>query len=124
MKVTVYGIKNCDTMKKAFAWLDANGVSYDFHDYKKAGAPPERLAAWAKQAGWEALANTRGPTWRKIPEAERSNLNEARMLALLEAHSSAIRRPIVEAGARLLVGFDPAEFARALKAAACSGSRR
>jgi len=115
MKVTVYGIKNCDTMKKAFAWLAANRVAYEFHDYKKAGAPPAKLKAWAKRAGWEALANTRGPTWRKIPEKQRAGLTEARMLALLEAHTSAIRRPIVEAGGRLIVGFDPAEFARTLK---------
>jgi len=115
MKVTIFGIKNCDTMKKAFAWLDAHGVAYEFHDYKKSGVPPGKLEAWAKQAGWEALANTRGPTWRKIPEAQRANLTEARMLALLEANTSAIRRPIVEAGAKLLLGFDPEAFARALK---------
>jgi len=115
MKVTVYGIRNCDTMKKAFAWLEANRVAYDFHDYKKLGVPARKLKAWAQQAGWEALANTRGPTWRKIPEAQRARLTEARMLALLEAHASAIRRPIVEAGGTLLVGFDPGEFARRLK---------
>jgi arsenate reductase len=115
MKVKIYGIKNCDTMKKAFAWLDAHGVEFDFHDYKKSGVPPGKLKAWSKQAGWEALANTRGPTWRKIPEAKRANLNEAKMFALLEANTSAIRRPIVEAGGRLLVGFDPEAFARALK---------
>ena len=115
MKVTVYGIKNCDTMKKAFAWLDANRVAYDFHDYKKLGVPAAKLKAWAKQAGWEALANTRGPTWRKIPEKRRTGLTPARMLALLEEHASAIRRPIVEAGGGLIVGFDPAEFGRALK---------
>jgi arsenate reductase len=115
MPTRIYGIRNCDTMKKAFAWLDAHGVEYEFHDYKKAGVPPGKLKAWAKRAGWEALANTRGPTWRKIPEAQRANLNEARMCALLEVNTSAIRRPIVEAGAKLLVGFDPDEFARALK---------
>lgn len=115
MTAKVYGIKNCDTMKKAFAWLDAHGVEYDFHDYKKSGVPPGKLKAWAKQASWEALANTRGPTWRKIPEAKRANLNEAKMLALLEANTSAIRRPIVEVAGKLLVGFDPEEFARALK---------
>jgi len=115
MRAKIYGIKNCDTMKKAFAWLEANGIEYEFHDYKKAGVPPGKLKAWAKQAGWEALANTRGPTWRKIPEAKRSNLNEAKMFALLEANTSAIRRPIVEAGGKLLVGFDPEAFARALR---------
>ena len=114
MRARIYGIRNCDTMKKAFAWLDRNGVEYEFHDYKKAGVPPGKLAAWAKQAGWEALANMRGPTWRRIPEAKRSNLTEAKMLALLEANASAIRRPIVETGGKLLVGFDPDAFARAL----------
>src|SRR5262245_40105365 len=106
MKATIYGIRNCDTVKKALAWLDAHKVAYDFHDYKKAGVPPGKLKAWAKQVGWERLANTRGPTWRKIPEAQRENLNEAKMIALLEANTSAIRRPMVEAGAALLVGFD------------------
>jgi Spx/MgsR family transcriptional regulator len=115
MKVTVYGIKNCDTMKKAFAWLEANRVAYDFHDYKKLGVPMDRLEAWAKRAGWETLANTRGPTWRRIPETQRAELTEARMLVLLKAHTSAIRRPIIEASGKLLVGFDAGEFARAFK---------
>ena len=110
MSVRIYGIRNCDTMKKAFAWLDSRSIPYEFHDYKKEGVPPGKLAAWAKRVGWEKLANTRGPTWRKIPEAKRSDLGEARALALLEENSSAIRRPIVEAGTRLLVGFDPVEF--------------
>ena len=115
MKVTIYGIKNCDTMKKAFTWLEKNKVNYEFHDYKKEGAPPAKLKAWSKQVGWEKLANSRGPTWRKIPEAERENLNEAKALALLEKNTSAIKRPVIEAGATLLVGFDEAEFAKALK---------
>ena len=114
MGVKVYGIRNCDTMKKAFAWLEARKVAYEFHDYKKAGVPPGKLKAWATVAGWESLANTRGPTWRKIPEAQRAALTEAKMIALLEAHSSAIRRPIVEAGAALLVGFDPEAYAKKL----------
>jgi len=114
LKPVVYGIRNCDTMKKAFAWLDARGLAYDFHDYKKSGVPPGKLKAWAKRAGWEKLANTRGPTWRRIPETDRSGLTEARALALLENNSSAIKRPIVEAGAQLLVGFDPGEFAEKL----------
>jgi arsenate reductase len=106
MKPVVYGIRNCDTMKKAFAWLDRRKVAYEFHDYKKAGVPPGKLEAWAKQVGWQTLANTRGPTWRKIPEAKKTNLDEARALALLAQNPSAIRRPIVESGSRLLVGFD------------------
>lgn len=114
MAVKVYGIKNCDTMKKAFAWLDAKKVAYEFHDYKKAGVPPGKLKAWAGKAGPDALANTRGPTWRKIPEAQKANLTEAKMIALLEAHPSAIRRPIIESGITLLVGFDPEQYAKKL----------
>ena len=114
MKAKIYGIKNCDTMKKAFAWLEARKIAYEFHDYKKAGVPPGKLKQWAGRAGWEKLANTRGPTWRKIPEAERVNLTEARALALLEKNTSAIKRPIVEAGSRLLVGFDPENYAAEL----------
>ncbi len=114
MKVRVYGIRNCDTMKKAFTWLEKHGVEYDFHDYKKAGVPEGKLEAWAKRAGWEKLANTRGPTWRKIPEPRRTDLNEARALKLLEENSSAIKRPVVEAGSTLLVGFDEKEFAKLL----------
>jgi arsenate reductase (glutaredoxin) len=108
--IRIYGIKNCDTMKKAFALLDKRRVAYEFHDYKKAGVPPGKLAAWAKQVGWEKLANTRGPTWRKIPDSEKAGLDEAKALALLTDNPSAIRRPIVEAGNQLRVGFDPAEF--------------
>jgi len=115
VKITVYGIKNCDTMKKAFAWLEEHGIDYAFHDYKKSGVPADRLAAWAGKVGWERLANTRGPTWRKIPDADKAGLDEEKMLALLEAHSSAIRRPVVEAGSRVLVGFDPEEFGRTLR---------
>jgi arsenate reductase len=115
MKVTLYGIKNCDTMKKAFAWLEGHGVDYAFHDYKKAGVPPGKLEAWARQAGFEKLANTRGPTWRKIPETQREHLTEAKTLALLKSNPSAIKRPIVEVGSMLLVGFDPEAFARTLK---------
>lgn len=114
MKIAIYGIKNCDTMKKAFIWLDEHGVEYRFHDYKREGVPVERLATWSKAVGWQKLANTRGPTWRKIPEEQRTGLDEARALALLAEHSSAIRRPVVEAGKKILVGFDAREFADVL----------
>ena len=108
MPVRIYGIKNCDTMKKAFAWLELHGVAYDFHDYKKAGVPPGKLKEWAAKAGWEKLANARGPTWRKIPDAEKANLDQGKALALLEKNPSAIKRPIIErADGRLVVGFDP-----------------
>ena len=110
MAVRIYGIRNCDTMKKAFAWLESHKVTYEFHDYKTAGVPPGKLEQWAAKAGWEKLVNMRGPTWRKIPDAQKAGLDRAKALALLEKNTSAIRRPIVEAGSRLLVGFDPREF--------------
>lgn len=113
MKPKVYGIRNCDTMKKAFAWLEVHKVAYDFHDYKKDGVPPGKLKSWAGKVGWEKLANTRGPTWRKIPDAEKTSLSEQKVIGLLERNTSAIKRPIIEAGGRLLVGFDPDEFAAA-----------
>jgi len=113
--VRIYGIKNCDTMKKAFAWLDAHKVRYEFHDYKKDGVPKGKLADWAKRAGWEKLANTRGPTWRKIPDSQKQTLEAAKAVRLLQENSSAIRRPIVEAGERLLIGFDPAEFEKLIR---------
>jgi len=115
MKPKIYGIRNCDTMKKAFAWLDSKKIAYEFHDYRKDGVPYGKLEQWAARAGWEKLANTRGPTWRKIPEAQRDNPSEARALALLARNASAIRRPIVEAGSQLLIGFDPTEYAAALR---------
>jgi Spx/MgsR family transcriptional regulator len=102
-------------MKKAFAWLEARGIAYEFHDYKRDGASADELRKWARQAGWQALANTRGPTWRKIPEREKQDLDEARTIALLVKNPSAIRRPIVEAGSTLLVGFDPDRFAKTLE---------
>ncbi len=114
MKPKIYGIRNCDTMRKAFAWLDSRKIAYEFHDYKKDGVPPGKLEEWAARAGWAKLANTRGPTWRKIPEAQRHNPSESRALALLARNTSAIRRPVVEAGSKLLIGFDPAEYAATL----------
>jgi arsenate reductase len=111
MTIRIYGIRNCDTMKKAFAWLEGNRLDYEFHDYKKEGVPPGKLKAWAARVGYEKLANMRGPTWRKIPDAKKVNLNEARMIALLEENTSAIKRPILEIGSKVLVGFDREEYA-------------
>lgn len=108
----IYGIRNCDTMKKAFAFLESKKLAYDFHDYKKDGVPPGKLGEWAKRVGWEKLANTRGPTWRNIPDAEKAGLTEARALRLLERYPSAIKRPVLEAGSKLLVGFDPGEYSK------------
>ena len=121
MKPKIYGIRNCDTMKKAFAWLDARKIDYDFHDYKKDGVPPGKLQEWASRAGWERLANSRGPTWRKLPEEKRENLTQARALALLAEHSSAIKRPVIETGDALLIGFDEREYAAAFGRQAARG---
>lgn len=108
----IYGIRNCDTMKKARAFLDAKGVAYDFHDYKTAGVDPAKLKAWAKEVGWEKLLNRAGTTFRKLPEAEREGLTEARALALMAAQPSMIKRPVLEAGGSLLVGFKPEDYAK------------
>lgn len=113
--VTIYGIRNCDTMKKAFAWLDRHDVAYVFHDYKKAGVPVERLRDWIRQRGWQALVNTRGPTFRKLPPALTADLDDEKAIALLAEHASAIRRPVVDAGETLLVGFDPVAFEETLR---------
>jgi arsenate reductase len=106
----IHGIRNCDTMKKARAWLDGQGVAYRFHDYKADGIAPERLAGWAKAVGWEVLLNRAGTTFRKLPEPEREGLTEARALALMAAQPAMIKRPVLEVGGRLLVGFRPAEY--------------
>ena len=111
-KLVMYGIKNCDTIKKARAWLEAQGVAYDFHDYKTKGIDRDRLARWAAEAGWEALLNRAGTTFRRLPEADRENLNERKALSLMLAQPSMIKRPVIEAGQALVVGFKPEEYAR------------
>ncbi|MCX8087176.1 MAG: ArsC family reductase [Rhodocyclaceae bacterium] len=109
--VRLYGIKHCDTMKKAFAWLDERGIPYEFHDYKKAGVPREKLVAWCKVLGWKTLLNTKGPTWRKLPPDAQDITTQSQAVELMLAHPSVIRRPVVETeGGHLLVGFDPAMF--------------
>jgi len=108
MSLTIYGIKNCDTMKKARAWLDAAGKAYAFHDYKTAGIDRARLEGWARKVGWEALLNRSGTTFRKLPEAANDGLTENKALALMLEQPSMIRRPVLEApGGTLLVGFKP-----------------
>jgi arsenate reductase len=106
--VTLYGIRNCDTMKKARAWLDAQGVAYDFHDYKTAGIERERLEHWVKTLGWEVLLNRAGTTFRKLPEKDRQSVDERKALTLMLAQPSMIKRPVLDlGGGRLLVGFKP-----------------
>ena len=116
MTVILYGIRNCDTMKKARGWLDAAGVTYDFHDYKLAGIETATLRDWAGQVGWEVLLNRRGTTFRKLDEAERADIDEAKAIALMAAHPSLIKRPVVAHPGGLLVGFDAGAFERTFAA--------
>jgi arsenate reductase len=105
LTITIHGIKNCDTMKKARAWLDGHGVAYDFHDYKTEGISNEKLKRWCDEFGWETLLNRAGTTFRKLSDADKEGLNERKAIALMLAQPSMIKRPVLEAGAKLLVGF-------------------
>ena len=107
---TLYGIRNCDTVKKARAWLDRHGVAYDFHDYKVARIDEARLRGWTRRLGWEPLLNRSGTTFRKLPEGEKEGVDEDKAVALMLAQPSMIRRPVVEAGGDLIVGFDPERY--------------
>lgn len=112
--ITLYGIPNCDTVKKARVWLDRKGIAYAFHDYKKAGADEAKLRAWTKEAGWEKILNRAGTTFKKLPDADKDGLDEAKAIGLMLAQPSMIKRPVVE-GAKggLLVGFKQAEWEEA-----------
>ena len=108
--ITVHGIPNCDTIKKARKWLDANDISYEFHDYKKKGIDKATLTSWCKEVGYEAILNTRGTTWRKLSDEEKSNLTQTKAIALLIENTSMIKRPVITTGRELLVGFDEARY--------------
>jgi arsenate reductase len=110
--ITIYGIKNCDTMKKARAWLDGHGVAYGFHDYKTEGIERARLLRWAKQVGWETLLNRAGTTFRKLDDADKEALDETKAIALMLAQPSMIKRPVLDLGGKLLVGFKPEIYAK------------
>jgi len=112
---TIYGIKNCDTMKKARAWLDARKVDYAFHDYKASGIDKATLEIWARKVGWETLLNRSGTTFRKLPDADKERLTEKKAIALMLEQPSMIKRPVLElGGGKLLVGFKPAEYSAAM----------
>jgi Spx/MgsR family transcriptional regulator len=116
MPITIYGIKNCDTMKKARAFLDKHKVDYAFHDYKSAGIERSKVEAWAKKAGWETLINRAGTTFRKLPDKDKDGLTEKKAIALMLAQPSMIKRPVLElSGGRLLVGFKPEDYAAAVR---------
>jgi arsenate reductase len=112
--VTLYGIKNCDSMKKARVWLDKQGVDYAFHDYKTAGIDRDRLERWAKKAGWETLLNRAGTTFKKLPDKEKAGVTEEKAIALMLAQPSMIKRPVLElSGGKLFVGFKPEAYSEA-----------
>jgi len=114
LTIDVYGIPNCDTVKKARVWLDAKGVGYTFHDYKKEGADPVKLAAWCDAAGWEKVLNRAGTTFRKLPDADKADLDAKKAVAVMAANPSCIKRPVVEYPGGILVGFKEAEWEAAL----------
>lgn len=114
MALEMYGIKNCDTVKKARAWLESHGIDYTFHDYKAEGADPGLLRAWCAAQGWESILNRSGMTFRKLDPKETAGLDADGAVALMLAHPSAIKRPILAGGKRLLVGFKPESYAAEL----------
>ncbi|HEY4172192.1 MAG TPA: arsenate reductase [Rhodopila sp.] len=111
--VTIYGIKACDTMKKARTWLDSHAVGHAFHDYKAQGVGADTLAAWARAVGWQTLLNRSGTTFRKLPDADKADLDEAKAIALMLAQPSMIKRPVLDVGGTLVVGFKPEVYAAA-----------
>jgi arsenate reductase len=116
MTITIFGIKNCDTMKKARAWLDKAGVGYAFHDYKSAGIERERLERWAKKVGWETLLNRAGTTFKKLPDKDKTGLTEKKAIMLMLAQPSMIKRPVLDlGGGKLLVGFKPEQYSGAIR---------
>lgn len=115
MAVIVYGIRNCDTMKKARAWLDARGVPYHFHDYKAAGIDTTTLENWCRQVGWETLLNRAGTTFRALPDEDKRDLNDARAIELMVENPSMIKRPVVDRDGVLIVGFSPERYEAAFR---------
>jgi len=115
LSIHFYGIPNCDTVKKARGWLDAQGVGYTFHDYKKEGADRAKLEAWAAEKGWETILNRAGTTFRKLPEEAKAGLDAGKAVGLMLEQPSMIKRPVLEYPGGLLVGFKPAEWESALK---------
>ena len=114
MSIDLYGIPNCDTVKKARAWLDAQGIEYAFHDYKKDGADPAKLERWVAEKGWETVLNRRGTTFRQLSEDDKADIDAAKAVRLMAAHPSTLKRPVVEHPGGLLVAFDAAEWQSAL----------
>ncbi|BFM51026.1 ArsC family reductase [Marinomonas sp. THO17] len=111
--LNVYGIKNCDTMKKAFRWLDDNQIDYQFHDYKKAGVQAEQAKAWIDKLGWENVINKRGTTWRKLDDATKDTMDAEKAVALMQQQPSIIKRPLIETKTEILLGFNAEQYSQA-----------
>ena len=109
--ITLYGIGNCDTIRKARRWLSEHGVDYRFHDYRKDGLDAAMLERWADELGWEALLNRRGTTWRRLPETERDGINRERAIRLLQEHPAMIKRPLLDTGSQRILGFREQDYA-------------
>jgi arsenate reductase (glutaredoxin) len=112
--VMIYGIKNCDTMKKARSWLEAHKIAHDFHDYKTTGIDRSTLEGWVKKVGWQVLLNRAGTTFRKLPDGDKEDITEEKAVALMRAQPSMIKRPVLDIKGRLTVGFKPEEYKRLL----------
>lgn len=117
MMITMYGIPNCDTIKRARSWLDQHGITFEFHDYKKAGIDRAHLSQWVAEHGWEKILNRAGTTFRKLPESNRSELDDNKAIALMLAQPSMIKRPVLDLGDRRIVGFKPELFETAFQLA-------
>jgi len=115
MSVTMYGIPNCDTIKKAKKWLETNGVEYQFHNYKKEGITKSKLKEWCKQVDWEILLNRRGTTWRKLDDATKEGINKTSAIDIMAEETSIIKRPVIETGDKIIVGFSEEEYKAAFK---------
>ena len=115
MTIQLYGIPNCDTVKKARKWLEAQSIDYAFNDYKKVGADPARLASWSDAVGWEVLLNKRGTTFRKLDDEAKADIDREKAIALMAEHPSMIKRPVVEHAGGILVGFKEEDWAAALQ---------
>jgi arsenate reductase (glutaredoxin) len=113
--ITLFGIKNCDTIKKARLWLQSAGVDYAFHDYKTEGVDEARLRAWAHEVGWDMLLNRAGTTFRALPDAQKADLSVDKAIALMAAQPSMIKRPVLEGAGGLIVGFNPTVYAAAFQ---------
>jgi arsenate reductase (glutaredoxin) len=122
--ITIFGIKACDTMSKARTWLESHGVEYQFHDYKAAGIERAQLLQWCQEVGWETLLNRAGTTFRKLPDPQKLGLNQDKAIALMAAQPSLIKRPVLQLPGRILVGFKPELYARALPAKGAEGGAK